>query len=314
MNHTIIKAPPWFQSQMGVPGSDTPEGFRLYPDALTFYVDEGNSDASDNNDGTDPRYPFLTIQAAIDAAVDNRGDLVLVSPGSYTPAAPVILDCPGIRLLAMPTGQNPLQPEQSCSIYPAASYTTGPMIIVEEPCELAGFTIVTRDVGAHGGAVATASASLAFDGDGGAYDGGYSWIHHCRFVDWWGGTQAGIYFFGGAYNLIEDCSFEGFAGGVQFYSGTHNPTYNTIRRCYFFDNTNGIEFIVGSTSHDHVIQENVFVDYTDAIDFNQAGGGAGDGFIIGNYYETATDAATYDCTVAQAQAIGHNFAGNHYSE
>lgn len=298
---------------MGVPGSDTPLGFRLFPDAVTFYVDAGHSDTSDNNDGTDPNAPLTTISQGITNATSGRGDVILVSPGSYNPTAAITIDKADIRLLAMPIGGNPLQPENGTVVYPAASYATGPMFIVEEPCEIAGFDIVTRFTGPHGGTVATASAGLAFDGDGGSTNGGFCWIHHCRFVDWWG-SVAGIYFFGGAYNLIENCSFEGHDAAIQFYSGTHNPDYNTIRNCYFFDNTNGIEIIVGSTPHNTVIQENVFVDYTDAIDFNQAGGGTGDGFVIGNYYETATDAATYDCTVAQAQVIGWNFAGNNYSE
>jgi hypothetical protein len=60
-----------------------------------------------------------------------------------------------------------------------------------------------------------------------------------------------------------------------------------------------------------VYKENVFVDYTDAIDFNNT---AANGSVLGNWYDTATDAATYDITVAAAQALGIQFAGNRYSE
>jgi hypothetical protein len=313
LQHPQIKFPPFFGTQMGVPGSDTPEGLRLYPDALTFFVDGGHSEADDNNDGTDPRYPLATISQGITNATDGRGDLVLVSPGTYNPTAAITVDKADIRLIAVPIGGNPEQPENGTVVYPAASYDTGPMFIVEAPCTIQGFDIVTRNTGPHGGAIATAAASLVFDGDGGSYNGGFCHIKNCRFVDWWGAVS-GIYFIGGAYNLIENCVFESFDSGIQFYSGTHNPTYNVIRRCWFVDNTNGIEMVVGSTPHNVVIQENIFMDYTDAIDFNQAGGGAGDGLVCGNWFETATDAATYDCTVAQAQAIGWNFSGNHYSE
>ena len=42
------------------------------------------------------------IQAAIDAAVDFRSDKVLFTPGSYTPATVVTVDCAGIRLQGVP--------------------------------------------------------------------------------------------------------------------------------------------------------------------------------------------------------------------
>jgi len=63
-----LKAPPWFGGQMGVPGSDTPLGFRTAPQGLVYYVDGSHPDASDNNDGTDPNQPKATIQSAITAS------------------------------------------------------------------------------------------------------------------------------------------------------------------------------------------------------------------------------------------------------
>jgi hypothetical protein len=308
----MLKAPPWFGGQMGVPGSDTPEGFRWYPDALTFYVDGGHDEADDNNDGTDPRYPLATISQAITNTTSGRGDVIYVGPGTYNPTAAITVDKADISIIGQPIGGNPEQPENGAVIYPAASYDTGPMFILEEPCTLAYLDIVTRFTGPHGGAAATASASLVFDGDGGSTHGGFCHIHHCRFADWWG-SVTGLYYRGGAYNLVEYCNFEGFDAGVQFYSGTNNPDYNVIRNCGFYECTNGIE-VLGGAPHHTLIKGNIFIDYTDAIDFDQAGGGAGDGLVCGNYYETATDAATYDCTVAQAQAIGWNFSGNNYSE
>jgi len=63
-----LKLPPWFGGQMGVPGSDTPLGFRQAPQGLVYYVDGSHPDASDNNDGTDPNQPKETIQSAITAS------------------------------------------------------------------------------------------------------------------------------------------------------------------------------------------------------------------------------------------------------
>lgn len=63
----IEKLPQWFGGQFGVPGSDNPEGLRTAVQGLVYYVDGSHPDADDNNDGTDPRQPLATIQAAITA-------------------------------------------------------------------------------------------------------------------------------------------------------------------------------------------------------------------------------------------------------
>lgn len=88
-----FKLPPWFGGQMGVPGSDTPLGFRMAPQGLVYYVDASHSDASDNNDGTDPNQPKATIQSAItanNATIDWAAtppytgfNTIIVSPGEY---------------------------------------------------------------------------------------------------------------------------------------------------------------------------------------------------------------------------------------
>lgn len=46
-----------------------------------FFVDATNG--SDNNDGRDPRAPLDTIQAALNKCVTDRGDVVVIEPGSY---------------------------------------------------------------------------------------------------------------------------------------------------------------------------------------------------------------------------------------
>ena len=88
-----FKLPPWFGGQMGVPGSDTPLGFRMAPQGLVYYVDPSHGDASDNNDGTDPNEPKSTIQSAItasNATIDwaatppySGFNTIIVSPGQY---------------------------------------------------------------------------------------------------------------------------------------------------------------------------------------------------------------------------------------
>lgn len=75
----MLKLPPWFGGQMGVPGSDTPLGFRQHPSAVVLYVDSGYSEADDNHDGTDPLKPKATVQSAIDSIRLVPGSVILVS-------------------------------------------------------------------------------------------------------------------------------------------------------------------------------------------------------------------------------------------
>ena len=89
----IEKLPPWFGGQVGVPGSSSPEGLRMAPQGLVYYVDGSHPDADDNNDGTDPRSPLATIQAAItanNATIDWAAtppyvgmNWIIVAPGEY---------------------------------------------------------------------------------------------------------------------------------------------------------------------------------------------------------------------------------------
>ena len=93
LNLPQLKLPPWFGAQMGVPGSDTPLGFRTASQGLVYYVDPSHGDASDNNDGTDPNQPKSTIQSAIDASnatIDWTAtppytgmNWIIIAPGSY---------------------------------------------------------------------------------------------------------------------------------------------------------------------------------------------------------------------------------------
>lgn len=89
----MLKLPPWFGGQMGVPGSDTPLGLRTAPQGLVYYVDPSHGNASDNNDGTNPNEPFETIQAAItanNATIDWAAtppytgmNWIVIAPGVY---------------------------------------------------------------------------------------------------------------------------------------------------------------------------------------------------------------------------------------
>jgi hypothetical protein len=308
-NLPLTKLKVFYPGQMGVPGDSVPRGIRHFPDALAFYVDPGHGDTSDNNDGTDPEAPLTTISQGVANCVTGRGDWVVVSPANYNPTAAITLDKKDITVIAMPAGGNPRQPDNRVAIWPAATYTTGPTFIIEEPCTLSGFEIAARNV-VHGGTPATASAAVAIDGNGGGENGFSVFIHNCNFPDWFGAAY-GIWFWAGSDCRVQDCDFRDWDAAIAFRgSPLNNPTFNVIQDCIFWNCTNGIEHLP-VTHQDFIYYRNIFLDYTDAIDFNNQGG---NGLICDNFYETATDAATYDIAVAAAQVLGYNFSGNHYSE
>ena len=75
----LIRLNPWYPGQFGVPGSGNTKGLRMHPDAITLYVDSGATDASDNNDGTDPESPKATVQSAINSSILTPHSDILVS-------------------------------------------------------------------------------------------------------------------------------------------------------------------------------------------------------------------------------------------
>jgi len=95
MNYSLplLKLPPWFGGQFGVPGSSSPEGLRTAPQGVVYYVDGSHPDADDNADGTDPDSPLATIQEAIDknnATIDWAVtppyvgfNHIVIAPGEY---------------------------------------------------------------------------------------------------------------------------------------------------------------------------------------------------------------------------------------
>lgn len=276
-----------------------------------FYTDPDNgSDTA--NDGQSPESAFETLQAGIDAATDGAGDMVVRMPGNENPTAAINVNKDGIIIVASNFGADPRQGSESeHATWPDAAYTTGPMVIVSRPCAIIGLEYVTRNVASGFNDDGTDSgAALVFIGNAGAEAGFGCLIDSCKFVDWWG-NDWGIEFAAGAYNVINNCVFEGFAAGIMT-RGTalRNPTHNGVYWCEFVDCVNGIEHRPGTTQNLRY-GHNTFIDYTDAFD---SGGNGGDGLIFDNWYETATDAATYDLTVAQLQALGYNLSGNHYSE
>lgn len=65
----IIKFPEFYGGQMGVPGSDSPMGILQSGAGTCLYVNSAHPEASNNNDGTNPKYPKATLQSAVNSTL-----------------------------------------------------------------------------------------------------------------------------------------------------------------------------------------------------------------------------------------------------
>lgn len=96
MNRNMLKLPPWFKQQFGVPGGDTPNGIRSTSSSRTFYVDNDHPLASNDNDGTDPNAPKATISGAVVELLlangGEYGDEIIVALSDTAYAESVVID------------------------------------------------------------------------------------------------------------------------------------------------------------------------------------------------------------------------------
>ena len=158
----LVRLPPWFPGQMGVPGTDTRTGLRTHPTGAVFYVDPNYPGASDQRDGTNPDDPLRTVGAALTKCQAYRGDTIVVGanggwqfsgPSDYPTVIQeaVVVTVPGVRIL----GAHPSSPVGVVWTPPAAG---GPCISVHAlDVLIAGFAFV-------GGIVGGTAISVDWDG------------------------------------------------------------------------------------------------------------------------------------------------------
>lgn len=247
---------------------------------------------------------FSTLQGAIDACVDDRGDIIYVARAYMAISTPVLFNKQGISVIAQAWGQNPRDQGE----YLTLDNTTGGAAagVISKSCRIVGLGFHTANTGALSAALLLENASSS---------PGWNHLLNCRFVTWGTATLYGINAEAGANNLIEKCSFEGtaavpFQAGIGFGgSPTQNPIQNEVLDNRFRDCTYAIEHVDG-TPQNFLYKENVCVD-SKLLNSKNA---AADGLVAGNWLETATDTGSYDVAVATMQGNGLQFSGNHYSE
>lgn len=287
-------------------------GFGGAPGGKVFYVNASSGGADDVDvpwwdPGETEGKVFSTLQAAIDACVANRGDVIYVKR-SETVTSTVTFNKTGISVIGQGFGMNPLARGEYHALLADATFTDGPVATITSGCFIYGLGFASRDTGA----TFYDGAAMLLGGLGTAAPFGVH-LHSCRFPKWNLDNRIGVAIEGGSDILIEHCSFEGV--GADFDSGVYvqGAVQNLcIRHNHFRDCTYAITHgaFVGGGPHCIYGPWNVCEDSK----FLETGSNAATGMIVGNFMEGATDTGSYDVTVNAANALGLVFSGNTYAE
>lgn len=264
------------------------------------------------------------LQNAINACAHDRGDVVIVTPHTYVVTTPVLFNKKGVTVLASYniTGQ-----DNGERFMINADATPGiPAAIISEPTTLIGLGFDSANTAS--GVLLGGTIQM---GPGSGFDGGsYSRIRDCRFENF-GHAVYGIDSQYNDYVKIEHCDFDGtingaggsanaFTGGVVVTQG-HYVTIeeNTFRGCgYAIVHGTPNPATAAHSNQNFIYKGNrvVVAGGTEKfVNFNTlATYSLSYGLVADNWLGTATDAASYNDTVANAKTAKVTFSGNHYAE
>ena len=266
-----------------------------------FYVDPRGpqyGSGNDNHAGTSWQDAFATIQAAVNACVDKRGDIIFVGGAanaantSYFPGSTtypdyrkikenVLITKANVHILAVPfKGEWSHQVRASDgagdyleahpgtrTVYPVSLYSQvvtseTAFVVCARDVEIAGFCI---DVGGGEAGIYIGDGSGVTGSGGSSYDSSAAYIHHNLIRGGSEGTQsAGIILQGcGSGVVIEDNIIEQ-CGGVGLYVGAGSGKTNQrplIQHNVFNDNKGYGVYIYGiNTNRGVTIDGNDFLD------------------------------------------------------
>lgn len=165
--------------------------------------------------GRSPRGPFTTIQAAIDAAVSGRGDVIVIQRGTYSEALSINKN--GLTLLgAVPYG------------YPDHVIISGRSVVTANA--VSGYNLEFFSNSATLASLAVGNLTTETIG---------SWWENCAFSS--NGTiepLIGCGVFGGNNHAFINCRFIDNTTGLLLHSGlTSFVSGVQVRRCQFLENT-----------------------------------------------------------------------------
>lgn len=275
-------------------------------DAVVYSYDSGG--------GAD----FDALNEALAACEDNRGDLILVAPGTHSVDEIVDFNVIGVRVHAVNMGMPPEAAGERFTIRPAADYTDGPAAKITQPVHLKGLGFTTRFIEADN----PLSSGLMIDcEETGGFNGGFSLIENCRFSCWYGAQAYGVYQIGGAWNVFRGCSWDGLFGGFANAgigaandTGGQAPAFLHIEDNYFSglgSSKPGLKFISGAVPVNLVMVGNHNLDGFGTrgvlLDNNSVVSG---GTVGGNWTGLANKAAAF-LNLTNSNIA---FQDNHYNE
>jgi len=179
----------------------------LGADGRLFYVDVSSSIGytvgNDAQSGLKPSESFATLQAAIDACEDWRGDVILCKAGTQTLTEEVTFDCKGITVIAEGCGLPARSAGERFMLY--GSHTDAPAAIISAPCKIIGMGFCGSE---------TAGGSLEINGTTGGFDGGnLVSLINCRFSHWGIAKAYAIILQGTGDVEIGHCYIDGYTAG-----------------------------------------------------------------------------------------------------
>ena len=110
---------------------------RPYNLGKVFYVDSYAAQVSDSNEGTDPDFPLLTMNAAIGKCEANRNDHIMVLDCWSEDTEPVTVDVARIHLIGVNTGPVP----EFTVAGPSGDTAEFQILTLGQHSEIAGFNI-----------------------------------------------------------------------------------------------------------------------------------------------------------------------------
>jgi len=274
----LIRLTPFYQGQMGVPGSDVPLGVRA-AGGLVIYLGAtiGNVVASDVNDGTDPLNPKATLAGAYAAVTSGQGDVIVVLPGRYNFAATVTLAKSNLKIVGWDFWMGRRMP--NLTIFDGNGVAT-PLTIDADGVEVAG--IAFENVEGHGaedvGIIVNSTQGIQ----------GLN-IHDCLF-------RCGLY-------------------GIQLGAGAFVPTDVLIHdNLFWLIEDTAANAAIAIVQAERVVIEHNFI-YSEAVGavfgIAVANVSTPGTFIVGNYFDmpAAATAISRAGATADAKMIGNYFSG-----
>lgn len=275
----ILKFPEFYGGQSGVPGSASPLGLRLHPDAIDLYVDSGHAEASDNNDGTIPEEPKATVQAAIDSTlltpysrVHVSGEVAedVVGPDYVTGPSYISIIGEGVSMYS-PAWVGSLATVASLDLR-AVGWTISGFRFYGQTSD-ACIVLRHTDSGANDIAIRTIIENCYFDGlttglygieSHGCYD---VWIRSCVFRLW---------------NNVANTS----SGMITTTTPLAIPYRNQIIGNIFDDSDNGMEWSSNGSlfAHNYVNPVGYAYSMTNAFQTSTIGNAGDDNQVVGNYF------------------------------